>query len=262
MKFIELHAPRAAAERRAALMGIVNATPDSFSDGTGSQPSPDEIVERARLLVERGADILDVGAESTRPGFQFVSAEDEIARLVPAITAIRRAFPDISISADTRKGAVAAAALDAGADIVNDVSGLSDSDLVRTVVARGCGVVAMCGGPAFDSAETPPRKAECGSLVNEAAALRGKALSYGIAEDNLCIDPGFGFGLRHGANLVLRDAIAEIVRACAPCPVLVGASRKHFLADVYPELDPDSATARFHADCIAAGAAIVRAHAF
>ncbi len=262
MNFIERHAPRAAAEHRVARMGIVNATPDSFSDGTGRRPSRDEIAERAGRLVERGADILDIGAESTRPGFLPVPPDEEIARLVPAIAVVREFFPDVPISADTRKGAVAAAAPDAGAVIVNDVSGLSDPELARTVVSRGCGVVAMCGGPAFDSAATPPREAERGALVNEAVALLRKALALGIPADELCIDPGFGFGLRHLDNLALRDAIGDIVRACAPCPVLVGASRKHFLADVYPCLGPDPATARFHADCIAAGAAVVRAHVF
>lgn len=261
--FLERFCPAAAAAGRPAVMGIVNATPDSFSDG-GAHATPEAAVAWARGLVAAGADLLDVGAESTRPGYAPVPADEEERRLVPVVAALRAALPGVPISADTRKASVARAALDAGADIVNDVSSLEDPDMASLVRERGAGLVLMNGWPEHNGA---PRDAAPGGLADWVLrglrAARARALAAGVAEEALCLDPGFGFGLRGADNAEVLRGLAGIVAGCAPCPVLVGPSRKHFLAAQYPEArgDRDRATALFCAEAAAAGARILRVHA-
>ena len=160
--FLERFCPAAAAAGRPAAMGIVNATPDSFSDG-GAHATPEAAVAWARGLVAAGADLLDVGAESTRPGYAPVPADEEERRLVPVVAALRAALPGVPISADTRKASVARAALDAGADIVNDVSSLEDPDMAALVRERGAGLVLMNGWPEHNGA---PRDAAPGGLAD------------------------------------------------------------------------------------------------
>lgn len=262
--FFERFCPRAAAAGRPALMGIVNVTPDSFSDG-GRHCSPNAAALWAARLLEDGADILDVGAESTRPGFSPVEAEEERRRLVPALRAIRAAFPDVAISVDTRKASVAADALAAGADIVNDVSSLEDPDMAAVVRRAGCGLVLMNGWREHVGAR--PRAAAPGSLGRWVARglfeAREAALVAGVAVDALCLDPGFGFGLRGADNAEVLRFLPTIVREAGNLPVLVGPSRKHFLAAMYPEAhgDSDRATALFCSAAVAAGARILRVHA-
>ena len=261
--FFERFCPAAAAAGRPAVMGIVNATPDSFSDG-GAHATPAEAVAWARGLVDAGADLLDVGAESTRPGYSPVPADEEERRLVPVVAALRAALPGVPISADTRKASVARAALDAGADVVNDVSSLEDPDMAALVRERGAGLVLMNGWPEHNGA---PRDAAPGGLaawvLRGLRAARARALAAGIAEEALCLDPGFGFGLKGADNAEVLRGLADIVAGCAPCPVLVGPSRKHFLAAQYPEADGDRdrATALFCAEAVRAGARILRVHA-
>lgn len=261
--FLERFCPRARAEGRPALMGIVNATPDSFSDG-GAWADPAAAAGRAARLLADGADLLDLGAESTRPGFRPVPAEEELRRLLPALRAIRAACPDAVVSVDTRKAAVAAAALAEGARIVNDVSALADPDMAPLLARTGAGAVLMNGFA--EHAGERARAAAPGALGAWVLAglrdARDRALAAGVAADALCLDPGFGFGLKGPDNLEVLRALPGIVAALAPVPVLAGGSRKHFLAAAYPGAGggPDAASALFHAACADAGAAILRVH--
>lgn len=261
--FFARFCPRALAEGRPALMGIVNVTPDSFSDG-GAHASPEAALAHASRLLADGADLLDLGAESTRPGFEPVPVREETDRLLPALRAIRAAHPRAVLSVDTRKAAVAAAALDAGADVVNDVSSFEDPDMAPLVARAGAGLVLMNGWREHVGAR--PRAAGPGALgAWVLGGLRGflaRALEAGVAAENVCLDPGFGFGLKGADNEEVLRALPEIVAGCAPCPVLAGASRKHFVCAAFPEAggDRDRATVLFHAACVRAGAAILRVH--
>ena len=261
--FLSRFCPRATAEGRPALMGIVNVTPDSFSDG-GAHASPEAALAHASRLLGDGADMLDLGAESTRPGFEPVPAEEELRRLLPALRAIRAAHPRAVLSVDTRKAAVAAAALDAGADVVNDVSSFEAPAMAPLLARSGAGVVLMNGWREHGGAR--PRAAAPGALgAWVLAGLRGflaRALGAGIPAEDVCLDPGFGFGLRGADNEEVLRALPEIVAGCAPIPVLAGASRKHFVCGAFPEAggDRDRATVLFHAACARAGAAILRVH--
>ena len=255
--------PRAAAEGRPAVMGIVNATPDSFSDG-GAHATPAAAVAWARALVDAGADLFDVGAESTRPGFSPVPAGTEAARLLPVVRALHEAFPEVPISVDTRKASVARAALEAGAAIVNDVSSLEDPAMAPLVRETGAGLVLMNGWREHCGAFRGAAPGALGAWVADGlAAARARAHRAGLSDKSLCLDPGFGFGLRGGENAEVLRALPGLVAAARPCPVLVGPSRKHFLAGMYPEArgDRDAATALFCAEAVRAGASILRVHA-
>lgn len=266
MNFLERYCPRAVAEQRPAYMGIVNVTPDSFSDG-GTHDAPDAAADWAAHLLADGADILDLGAESTRPGFDphAVTPAAEAARLLPALRAIRARFPHAVLSIDTRHAAVAAAALEAGAGIINDVSSFEDPDMARVVRESGAGVVLMSGWREHIGVEK--RAAAPGALGAWVAAnlrrFRDDALRAGIAPEALCLDPGFGFGLKHTDNAEVLRSVGAFVREFAPVPILIGPSRKHFLLAQYPEAqgDADDATARFCRDAVAQGAQLCRVHA-
>jgi len=241
-------------------MGILNVTPDSFSgDGLlAAEGGGDPVaaaVERGRAMVADGADILDVGGESTRPGHPDVPAADEIARVVPVIAALRKAVPDTPISVDTTKPAVAEAAIDAGASLVNDVWGVSSDDaLVRLAAERGAPIVLM-----HNRAE--PRYTNLlAEVIGDLQAAIDRALRAGVAWDAIVIDPGFGFGKTAEHNLaVLRDLAALRVLGR---PILLGTSRKSTLGKVLdlPAEDRLEATLATTALGIAAGVDIVRVH--
>lgn len=257
--------------RGAIVMGVLNATPDSFSDG-GECPSPEAIAERGARMVADGAAILDVGGESTRPGATPVPVEEELRRVVPAIRALRRAGVEAAISIDTYKPEVARAALDAGADVVNDVTALRGMDgsgeTARVVAERGAGaaLMHMLGEPL--AMQNDPRY---GDVVAEVAAfLRERveaAVAEGIPRENIAVDPGIGFGKTFEHNLAILRAVPAF--AAIGRPVLIGASRKMFLRTILgvkssraPE-DRDAladGTAAVCATCVAAGASIVRVH--
>ena len=209
------------------LMGIVNVTPDSFSDG-GRHGTVESAVAHALRLAEDGADMLDVGGESTRPGAEPVSEDEELARVVPVVEALCGAT-DVPVSVDTTKAAVAAAALDAGACVVNDVSGLTwDPAMPALCASRGCGVVAMhVRGTPRDMQQNPTY----GDVVREVAdhlATRLSALeSAGVSRETICLDPGIGFGKTADHNLALLRGVPAL-RAVGR-PVLIGHSRKRFL---------------------------------
>jgi dihydropteroate synthase len=248
---------------RTFVMGIVNVTPDSFSGdgllgggGAGAPSAAELAVVQARHMVEQGADILDVGGESTRPGHERVSVIEELARVVPVIAAIHEALPDVPISIDTSKADVAEAALKAGASLLNDVWGVSpDAAMARLAAAHRVPIVVM-----HNRAE-----AVYSDVVAEVVADLRSALRHyedaGVPPECLVVDPGFGFGKTPAHNLaVLRDL--GRLRALRR-PILLGTSRKSTLGQVLGGLPPSErleATLATTALGIAGGADIVRVH--
>lgn len=240
--------------RRTFVMGIINVTPDSFS-GDGLVDRLEEVVERARAMVEAGADILDVGGESTRPGHTPVPAEEELRRVIPAIRAIRAALPDIPISIDTSKAVVAEAALAAGATMINDVRGLTGDPAMASLAAQaGVPVVIMHDLEIRRPEELIPR------LVRELAQRIDRALAAGVKWERIIIDPGFGFGKEPELNLLLLRRLRDVT--VLGRPLLVGTSRKRTIGYVLgtPPEDRLEGTAATVALAIANGADIVRVH--
>jgi dihydropteroate synthase len=247
--------------RPTLVMGVLNVTPDSFSDG-GRFADADAALAHAQEMVAQGADWIDVGAESTRPGSQRVGAAEQLARLGPVLGELRRRMP-VVLSIDTTLAAVAEAALDAGVDVVNDISaGRDDPALFAMVARRGVPLVLMHmqGEPA--TMQIAPSYADvtaevCGFLRERAAA----AESAGVAAHNLLLDPGIGFGKTAAHNLRLLRDLA--VLASAGKPVIVGTSRKRFIGEVTGE-DRESGrlfgTAATTAWAAANGAGVVRVH--
>lgn len=213
-------------------MGILNATPDSFSDG-GRACGLDEAMAHARKMIAEGAEIIDVGGESTRPGAAPVPAEAEISRVIPLITALRSEW-DGWISIDTSKAAVARAALEAGADIVNDIGGLRDPAMVEICSASGCGVVVMHMQGEPRTMQISPSYENVVEEIREFFVERFDTLtSAGISVDSLCFDPGIGFGKALEHNLALLHSLEQL--STAGRPLLLGVSRKSFLAKLLGE---------------------------
>jgi dihydropteroate synthase len=217
-------------QKRPYVMGILNCTPDSFYPGS-RVPETDQAVARALQMIEAGADILDVGGESTRPGSASVQAEEEVRRVVPVIEKIRERS-DVLISIDTRKIEVVEKALDAGADLVNDVSALRGGRaLAQCIAARDVPVVLMhMRGEPKNMQENPYYEDVIAEILEELSESVAFARSCGIGEDRLIIDPGIGFGKRLQDNLaILRDL--QSLHSLG-YPVLVGLSRKSFIGAV------------------------------
>lgn len=246
---------------RPVVMGILNVTPDSLSDG-GLHAGVEAALAHAARMLEEGAAILDVGGESTRPGFTPVGAEEEQRRVLPVVRELRRAFPDCMISIDTMKSRVAEAALAAGADLVNDVAGLADPRMAAVVRDSGAGYVLMHGYAEHVGA---PRSAAPGRLggwmVEGTGRLLAKALEAGLPAERIVVDPGFGFGKKRGENAEALLAVPALARRFGR-PVLVGASRKHFVNGLHPEADGDAvkASVAFALDALRLGARIFRVH--
>ncbi|HLX36128.1 MAG TPA: dihydropteroate synthase [Candidatus Limnocylindrales bacterium] len=248
---------------RTFVMGILNVTPDSFSGdgliGTDEAGDDSRVVEaavaRARAMAEDGADLLDVGGESTRPGHARVAAAEEIDRVVPVIAAIRAALPAMPLSIDTTKPAVAAAALDAGAHLVNDVWGVAEDDaLSRLAAEREVPIVLM-----HNRAE-PRYTALLPEVLGDIAAAIARAESAGVARERILVDPGFGFGKTAEHNLALLRDLASL--RLLGRPILLGTSRKSTLGKVL-DLPADQrveATLATTVLGIAAGVDIVRVH--
>ncbi|GAD53986.1 dihydropteroate synthase [Limimaricola cinnabarinus] len=216
---------------RPRIMGILNVTPDSFSDG-GDHATREAAVARARLLVAQGAEILDIGGESTRPGATEVPVAEEIARVVPVVAALRAAGMTVPISIDTRKSAVARAALAEGADMINDVSALCfDPDLAGVVAEANAPLCLMhaVGTPA--DMQRAPRYDDVVAEVHDALAARIEAaLSMGLARARLLVDPGIGFGKDLHHNLALLRAL-PLFHGFG-LPLLLGVSRKRFIGTI------------------------------
>ncbi len=246
---------------RTLVMGIVNVTPDSFSDG-GRSFEPDDAVKHALQLAADGADILDIGGESTRPGADPVSAEEEISRVVPVIERVSAEAPELVLSVDTRKSQVARAAMEAGASIVNDVSAGSDTEMFALVRESGAGLVLMHmqGDPATMQ-EEPRYDDVVGDVKDFLAGRIGAAVAGGVPRDHLCADPGIGFGKTTAHNLALLHDLGTFRELRVP--VLVGVSRKRFLGELTGVSEPAErleGTAGAVAWCAAAGVDIVRVH--
>lgn len=247
---------------RTLVMGIVNVTPDSFSDG-GLLSDADEAVAHGVRLAAEGADILDIGGESTRPGSDPVPVDEEVARVVPVVAGLHEAAPDgVALSVDTRRPAVARAAIEAGASIVNDVTAAADPVMFDVVRETGAGLVLMhmLGEP--KTMQDDPRYDDVVTEVRDFLAARlGAAVAAGVPRDRLCVDPGIGFGKNLTHNLTLLHDIAsfEDLRV----PVLVGASRKRFIGQLTGVDDPADrveGTAGAVAWCAANGVDVVRVH--
>ena len=216
--------------QRAQVIGILNVTPDSFSDG-GEHLGVETALVHARRMIAEGAELIDVGGESTRPGAAVVAAAEEISRTVPVIAALRAEWDGL-ISIDTTKASVAAAALAAGADIVNDVSGLlAEREMAAVCAERGCGVVVMHMQGSPLTMQESPRYADVVVEVREFFQQRLAALTAaGIDPAALCFDPGIGFGKTLDHNLSLLRALGEI--SVAGRPLLLGVSRKSFIGKI------------------------------
>jgi dihydropteroate synthase len=261
---------------RTLVMGVLNVTPDSFSDG-GRHLAPEAAIAHALALLDEGADILDIGGESTRPGTpvaspscarrgEAVSALEELDRVLPVVEALRRKRPEAVLSIDTYKSEVARAAVDAGAEIVNDVSGLAwDAAMATTVAEAGCGLVLMhTRGTPEEWASLPPLPDPLPSVRDELAVRAAVALTAGFARESIVVDPGFGFGKRGEENFSLLARFGELGEL--GFPLLAGLSRKSFLASAMAgrpvnPADRDAATLAASVAAVLAGAHIVRVHA-
>lgn len=249
------------ARRRRLLMGVLNITPDSFSDG-GRFLEPAAAIEHARRLVAEGAEILDIGGASTRPGSDPVPPAEQIRRVIPVIQAIRPGL-EAQISVDTTSAEVAAAALDAGADLINDISaGQFDPALLPLVAARRAPIVLMHMKGRPRTMQEDPRY---GDVVAEVRAFLAQrvvaAQAAGIAEHRILVDPGIGFGKTTAHNLTLLRGLGSLRELGRP--VLIGTSRKRFIGEITGETDPARrlmGTAATVAWSIAQGADIVRVH--
>ncbi len=247
-------------------MGVLNVTPDSFSDG-GRWLEPDRAVEHALAMAAQGADMLDLGAESTRPGGGVyggggggVSVAEELDRLLPVLETLR---PEVAlpISVDSRKGAVARRVLEAGADLINDVGGLTDPELIAAVAEAGCPVIAMHSRGDLTTMQTDIRFDDViREVTAELRATLERATEGGVCEAQLILDPGIGFGKATRHNLLLLrqlDRLHALGR-----PILVGASRKSFISRVRaaPAAERLGGSLAAAAWAVNHGASILRVH--
>ncbi len=248
--------------RRTRVMGIVNVTPDSFSDG-GEHADTASAIAHGFALLDAGADVIDVGGESTRPGAPPVSEDEELRRVLPVIEGLRAKHPEVVLSIDTRKAGVARAAIRAGALLVNDVSGLRDDAMLEVVASTGVCACAthMLGTP--PTMQHEPRYDDVGSEILDSLELSlRRAEARGIARDRLWVDPGIGFGKTAEHNLFLLRRAGDLRLLGAP--VLIGVSRKAFLGGLLggkPPAERGIASAAAAAALAVEGTVdIVRAH--
>jgi dihydropteroate synthase len=249
------------------IVGVLNVTPDSFSDGgrfvrAGGTVDVGAAVAEGLALAAAGADVLDVGGESTRPGARAVGADEELARVIPVLEALAKASP-VPLAIDTRKAEVAEAALAAGAAAVNDVSGLGFDPALAGVVARS-GATLVLGhlrGEPATMQDDPRFDDVLEEVARELAASVARARAAGVERERLVVDPGIGFGKRLEDNLVLLANLGELRRRLG-LPVLVGASRKSFLGRLTgePPARRDGASHAAAAVAVFAGADAVRVH--
>jgi dihydropteroate synthase len=246
-------------------MGVLNVTPDSFSDG-GAYSSADDALRRVDEFVAAGVDILDVGAESTRPGSEPVSDDQQIRRLSDVVRGARRAHPNLPISIDTRSAAVARHAIELGADIINDVTALRDDPDLANVAAESESpviVMHMRGQP--KTMQRDPERIAYADVVEEIVAfLRERiaaAREAGVKKERIAIDPGIGFGKTTEHNLQILRRLGDLV--ALGHPVVVGASRKRFLGELTGQSDPRKRLAGSLACAVVAassGVHVIRAH--
>ena len=239
--------------QRPTIMGILNVTPDSFSDG--GMYLGENAIEHALQMIDDGADIIDIGGESTRPGSDPVSSEEEIRRIVPVIRELS-AMTDVPISVDTMKTDVAEAALDAGADIINDVNGLRSLGMAELAASAGVPVIIMhMEGMPKTMQDDPLGVDDFDEVVFFLSERFEYAVDCGIKQ--IITDPGIGFGKTTELNDLILD---NSLSFSFGCPVLIGASRKRFLSDIYPGMDRDEATVKASLRAFDSGADILRVH--
>lgn len=216
--------------REGAIMGILNVTPDSFSDG-GRFCTVEKAVQHAELLLREGADVIDIGGESTRPGASPVSTEDEQKRVLPVVRALRECYPRIRLSIDTRHAETARAALLAGADIINDITGLQSPAMQQVCAEIPCGIVLMhMQGTPATMQQMPHYEDVVGEIRRFFRQQMAIAEGLGIERRRICLDPGIGFGktTEHNAEIIRR--LAEL--CMEECPMMMALSRKRFLGEL------------------------------
>ena len=238
------------------VMGILNLTPDSFSDG-GRWNDTGRALMHAQEMVDQGADIIDVGAESTRPGCTPVSADEEWSRLDPVLRELRGMI-DVPISVDTMKAEVAEKALSAGADIINDVNGLRGKGMIEVCADNGAAVVISHMYGEYPDMHSDHMSGDYRKEIRDFLYSQSeRAIEAGICADRIIIDPGVGFGKTPEQNL-------EIIKDCSflgdEYSILIGVSRKRIVARTYPGMDIDDATAILSKTAVDSGANIVRVH--
>ncbi|CCQ51171.1 dihydropteroate synthase [Crocosphaera watsonii WH 8501] len=247
--------------KRTHLMGILNVTPDSFSDG-GQFNSLETALEQAKNMIDSGADIIDIGGQSTRPGAEEITLEEELKRVIPIIKHLRQ-YSSIPISIDTTRSAVAQAAIKAGADIVNDISGGTfDEKMLSTVASLQVPIIIMHirGTP-----KTMQQKTDYDDLINDIVNWLNtqikQAIEAGIEQDNIIIDPGIGFAKNYQQNIELLKNLSSF--HALGCPMLVGVSRKSFIGHILGKKDPQKrvwGTAAACCHAIASKTDILRVH--
>ncbi len=251
-------------------IGILNLTPDSFSDG-GRYLDLSAAVAQARALVRAGARMLDLGAESTRPGAAIVDPATEWSRLEPVLAALASALPEVPLSLDTRHADVAARGLAAGVAVINDVTGFSDPAMLSLVQGSACGLIAMRSRPEGAGFHMPPyddpAPRTASAALDELRAVRDRLNRAGLAQARVLLDPGFGFGTTYQEDLALWEALPHLPDALAwPADrICLGLSRKRFLAaragaDL-PPAQRDGLTAAAHREAQAWGYRVFRTHA-
>lgn len=244
-------------------MAILNVTPDSFSDG-GKFVSPDTALKQTERFISEGADIIDIGGESTRPGSKRVSVNEEIARVIPTIEAITKRFVT-PISMDTTKSEVAKAAVEAGAEIINDISGLRFDAAIAEVAAKyRTGLVLMHSRGEFETMHSQsPVENVLNVVADDFRRAVGTAQQYGVNLENIALDIGIGFGKTFEQNLELLAKLDKLVTEFEQYPMLVGTSRKSFIGKILDGAPPDERLSGSLASIVIAawnGAKIVRVH--
>jgi dihydropteroate synthase len=249
--------------QRTLVMGVLNITPDSFSDG-GKFLAPETAIEHALQMIAAGADIIDIGGESTRPGSAFVSEAEELQRVIPVLKRLATETP-IPISVDTTKSSVARAALEAGAEIINDISALRfDQAIADEVAGAEAGLVLMHSrGTPKTMQQLPPAADIIGEVIAGLRESIAVAEQRGVSRESIAIDPGIGFGKTAEQNVELIAHLDHLAREFADFPILIGTSRKSFIGKL---LDNAPADERLHgtiasiAASVLKGAHIVRVH--
>jgi len=244
-------------------MGVLNVTPDSFSDG-GKFFSADHAVAHAEQMMAEGADVIDIGGESTRPGSDFVSEDEELRRVIPVIEKLA-AISSIPISIDTTKPSVARAACEAGAEIINDISGLRfDPALAAVAKSTQAGLLLMHSrGTPKDMQQIPFAADVFTDVVNSLRQSVSIAEQFGVARESIAIDPGIGFGKSVEQNLEIIRRISDLAREFADLPIVIGTSRKSFLGKLLNGAPADERSYGTIATVVASvlnGAHIVRVH--
>ena len=262
MKFWQTSRRKLALDRP-LVMGILNVTPDSFSDG-GEFVSADAAVTHAEQMIADGADIIDVGGESTRPGSKQISVDQEVKRVTQVIEAIAK-HQNAPISIDTSKSEVARRAIDSGAEIINDISGLRwDERIAEVAAVSGAGLVLMHSRGTFDTMHAqPPVDDIFDDVKSGLASSLAVARKWGVAHEQIAVDIGIGFGKTQEQNLELLANLDKLVAEFETYPMLVGTSRKSFIGKILDDAPPSArlggslATALF---ALSMGAKIVRVH--